>query len=289
MNPPVLYWSLSIIPVQSWIGEARRSRDLRVGSTVLSWLAGRALNRLRAHGADILLPRLEPSLLEPMDGSFAAALGRRSVAIPNRASGHLPASALPHEIFKGLEEGLREDWSALVDEVSDSARRSARELWSTVGEFVEAASCPLGLVWCAEQDGSRDTSLWHGLERADRMLAAVKRTRPVSVHHGGPVRKCGQCGRREALGGGKGHDPRRWRRTQEAVAQLEEVRRAARSAARPQTIREGSAGGPGAGREGGGSAAGRATPQSAGHQADQHGSGVRGPDGPGGGMGGDRR
>ena len=56
MSDPTLFWSLSLIPVQQWISEARRSRDLLVGSGLLAWTAARVLRRLKAAGAEIVLP-----------------------------------------------------------------------------------------------------------------------------------------------------------------------------------------------------------------------------------------
>ncbi len=59
----------------------------------------------------------------------------------------------------------------------------------------------------------------------EAVYAAAKRSRPVPPHAGAAVRKCGQCGKREAMGG---DDPVAWRQFQERLAALPEVRRGLR-------------------------------------------------------------
>jgi len=39
-------FSLGLVPVQAWVEEARRSRDLRAGSVILWWTMARVLHTL---------------------------------------------------------------------------------------------------------------------------------------------------------------------------------------------------------------------------------------------------
>jgi urease accessory protein UreF len=53
-----LVFSLGLIPVQEWIAQARRSRDLRAGSVFLWYAMARVLARLEQDlAAEIWLPR----------------------------------------------------------------------------------------------------------------------------------------------------------------------------------------------------------------------------------------
>jgi hypothetical protein len=49
-------FSLGLVPVQEWIAEARRSRDLKAGSAFLAYVMWCLLARLEKEGATILLP-----------------------------------------------------------------------------------------------------------------------------------------------------------------------------------------------------------------------------------------
>jgi hypothetical protein len=46
-------FSLGLIPVQEWIGQARRSRDLRAGSVLLCHLMAGLLSRISKAGAEV--------------------------------------------------------------------------------------------------------------------------------------------------------------------------------------------------------------------------------------------
>jgi hypothetical protein len=132
-----LFWSFGLTPVQSWIAEARRSRDLLAGSRILAWLMGDLLGRLDEAGAEILLPRVQPELLAPLRGSLADAVAGGGATVSNRASGWLPISPGGGEtVFAQLEDRLSERWGELVGEVRRSAARSAPGLWRTVADAV---------------------------------------------------------------------------------------------------------------------------------------------------------
>jgi len=87
-----VYWSLGVTPAQSWIAEARRSRDLLAGSHLLSLLVGHLLVALPA-GTRFLLPKLERDDLSRLDVGLAEALSAGVARVPNDASGWLPGDA----------------------------------------------------------------------------------------------------------------------------------------------------------------------------------------------------
>jgi hypothetical protein len=83
-------FSLGLVPVQEWIAEARRSRDLKAGSAFLAFVMWRLLAELEKECATILLP-WPPSkgFQAEAPESFAEALDW--YGIPNRASGLIGA------------------------------------------------------------------------------------------------------------------------------------------------------------------------------------------------------
>lgn len=71
-------------PVQAFIAESRRTRDLWTGSYLLSYLAGRALAAAARHG-DVVLPAVEPATLRlyEADARDRSALSAHA-SLPNR-------------------------------------------------------------------------------------------------------------------------------------------------------------------------------------------------------------
>lgn len=70
-------FSLGLIPVQEWIAEARRSRDLRAGSVFLCHVMARLLTDLQARSDScaLLFPVVSPEDLRKLAEPFPAPLG----------------------------------------------------------------------------------------------------------------------------------------------------------------------------------------------------------------------
>ena len=96
-----LVFSLGLIPVQEWIAQARRSRDLRAGSVFL-WqvLAGVLAHLEEDFAAEIWLPRLPcgKTFRDLASLPFSQALAE-PYGIPNRASGVCQAPESPAQAF----------------------------------------------------------------------------------------------------------------------------------------------------------------------------------------------
>jgi hypothetical protein len=216
------------MPVQEWIEEARRSRDLRVGSVLLGFLMAKVLRALQgAVQAEIVLPSLPdgpsddfPQLADAP--SFADALKADVYGIPNRASGYCLANgddevasafgALEAEVLRRWEE-LRDTYLANLDTQSRSPE--FRRFWRSLQPYLEAylketaggVDCPFSLVWVAERLSEARANpvpleiLQSDLARIDEKFRLIKHSRPVRPWVlGAPVGKCNQCGKREAIG-----------------------------------------------------------------------------------------
>jgi len=91
-------FSLGLIPVQDWIAQARRSRDLRAGSVFLWHAMAKLLARLEGERSglgtvEIWTPEPPPRGFDGLARlSFKEALGE-PYGIPNRASGWCSAES----------------------------------------------------------------------------------------------------------------------------------------------------------------------------------------------------
>jgi CRISPR-associated protein Cmr2 len=75
---------ISIGPVQGFIAQARRTRDLWFGSHLLSELARAAARETVAHNGELVFPALtDPEELEPCDGMLRPS-GKRPVSVANK-------------------------------------------------------------------------------------------------------------------------------------------------------------------------------------------------------------
>jgi len=224
-NPRTLYWSVGLTPIQEWIGEARRSRDLLAGSRILSWLMRGLLCELQQrNGVEIITPAFakhgKPSTIhQELEESYS---------LPSHASGTIrvaldtasPPPTAP-EPFGRLQGFVDERWRELVREALEGGfQDSSSALKSNIERFLAAAPNPFSVLWVVSDPKGADPGE-APLEWIDRLYQAVKRTRPVQFNDGAPVRKCGQCGRREAIGGTDWQD---WLDARKKYDALEEVR-----------------------------------------------------------------
>lgn len=197
-----------------------------MGSRLLAWAMDRLLAYLKSGGATVRLPQVEERDLATLSGTFFDALKSGSTAISNHANGFL---TLPlekaHPIFDELEPCPAGLWEELQRDLATATGRTAKELWELAAPAVGRPRCPLQVVWALKAVPSEGGAA-RGLDEVEVLYAAVKRSRPAGEHlDGGPVRKCGQCGRREAMGG---PDPAKRRQFQADLAKLPEVKQGLR-------------------------------------------------------------
>lgn len=106
-------------PVQSFVGQARRTRDLWAGSFLLSWLSGQAMKAVAEHGggldpARILFPAVEnDALFVALTDSAEAAGWPRIGSLPNRFKARVPADFDPGV----CRTAVQASWRALAEAV----------------------------------------------------------------------------------------------------------------------------------------------------------------------------
>lgn len=96
--------SFSIGPVQEFIIAARTLRDLAVGSRLLSYLAGRAIEAVRSRGGEFIFPAIEP--------------GNLPESLPNTFIAKLPVSAAP-AATEACRRAVLDAWNAISHSVHD--------------------------------------------------------------------------------------------------------------------------------------------------------------------------
>lgn len=81
------YFHMTVGPVQSFVAQARRSKDLWSGSFLLSWLSAVAIATVRAQGTDnkIMFPIPDEDFMRAVTGELAQ--GPKQGGIPNRFKG----------------------------------------------------------------------------------------------------------------------------------------------------------------------------------------------------------
>jgi Cas10/Cmr2, second palm domain/CRISPR-associated protein Cmr2, N-terminal len=216
-------FSLGLIPVQEWIAQARRSRDLRAGSVFLWHVMARVLARLEREltGVEIWTPH-------PPKGGFsfladlpwAKALAEGRYGIPNRASGmcRAPESAVVVRTFQAFQRDVVEAaWEDLHELALTRLKKekAAAEFWSALephwSVYRKTASagedCPLTLIWAAQEAPYPPEHRDDNLKSVYALFADVKRSRPLRAWKlGAPIGKCNQCGQHEAIGPTQGFE-----------------------------------------------------------------------------------
>jgi len=165
---------VSLGPVQDFIAQARRSRDLWFGSHLLSELSRAAAAALAADGACLIFPALDNNdpELEPCDKPTR--LGDEPpVSIANKILASLPAGLDPKVSARKVRERVRNEWRAIAQRVrvarANAVLEPGREaVWAEqVEDILEFYA-----VWVPLDDSYRDAR-----KAAEAALAGRKNLR----------------------------------------------------------------------------------------------------------------
>ena len=136
---------VSIGPVQGFVAQARRTRDLWAGSFLLSWLTGQLMATVLRQEGRVLFPGVGTER-EPEDAMLAAILGR-----PLSRERQPSIGTLPNRFKASVAETF--DPEAMADE----ARRKWRELAESVWRGFVASAAGRGrgtrTIWERQIDG----------------------------------------------------------------------------------------------------------------------------------------
>ena len=128
-------------PVQAFVSQARRTRDLWAGSYLLAWLSGQAINAVinSANGkAEILVPNIENNLLieaiqnpqrffkqkKDCEKELVGALG----TLPNRFTATIPDTIDPAEYARAIQNSWTQLGKAVLLKI-DPGKRINQDFW----------------------------------------------------------------------------------------------------------------------------------------------------------------
>lgn len=214
---------LTFGPVQEFLAQARRTRDLWAGSYLLSFLAGHALKAAVTAGGTVVLPSLDGNPLSAAikSGGVPVPPGDRVGSIPHVAEITVPEGRA-EEVARAAVNGWNERWQRIAVTVREHAvrvcptwTRETEEIWRRQVDHLWTASWVLdGHAFLARRktlraftlpDEPGETCTCCGLREplhaGNPSRGAVRafwehvarRTGPVEVRPGGEERLCAVC------------------------------------------------------------------------------------------------
>lgn len=179
----ILHFTLG--PVQGFVGQARRTRDLWAGSYLLSYLAGCAMRTVKGGSGQIVFPAVDndPLFLALTTGPkpTSAADPAASVgSLLNRFKAEVPESFEP----KKCVEAVQKKWQDIAQAVLEEARRLGINLSSA--------------IWQSQIDNLWDCAWAIGDDDAVLDIRKNLRTHLPPPEKG---EKCTVCGERQELSG----------------------------------------------------------------------------------------
>jgi len=167
-------------PVQEFVAQARRTRDLWAGSLLLSHLANKAIDKAEEEGARIITPY-----------RASARHGLTELHADERPSA-------PNHFWAEVDDGnAARVAGAAVDAWNEEWRRICDRVWQFLASFGQAAADPtVREIFCRQVK-----QLWyaHWAVGDDSELTGRKEMRAMPPADAEPGEKCTMCGVREAL------------------------------------------------------------------------------------------
>jgi CRISPR-associated protein Cmr2 len=134
----ILHFSFG--PVQGFVSQARRTRDLWAGSYLLSYLAGQAVQAVIDKGGSIVMPEVgQDPIRRAIDGKITPDYNRsrRAAEYLAATTGSLPnrfKATVPAQLDGGVcETAVKEAWEKIAEAVRDkydSTKQIADALWN---------------------------------------------------------------------------------------------------------------------------------------------------------------
>ena len=96
------YFHFTIGPVQSFVAQARRTKDFWAGSFLLSFLSGVAMAATEEAGGKVLFPKPDENYLRALRGKNAK--GPRQGNVPNRFKAEVPEDFDPSRVVATVRQ-----------------------------------------------------------------------------------------------------------------------------------------------------------------------------------------
>jgi CRISPR-associated protein Cmr2 len=121
------YFHFTLGPVQSFVSQARRTRDFWAGSFLLSWLSAVAIRAVRAQNGVVLFPLPDTSFMEALESGDE---GPKQGGVPNRFKAEVGEDFDAQQVVDSLQTA----WRAVAEAVwqrdfKDTERPETRLIW----------------------------------------------------------------------------------------------------------------------------------------------------------------
>lgn len=183
MTQKTLHFSFS--PVQPFVSQARRTRDLWVGSFLLSWLSGHAMLALGKENIEMPDVSKDPLIaaIEAQSNGERIVNGPEIGSLPNRFVARLPKEKSGGD----CAAALKREWIRIADEVLKHINRDTKRIESSEGSIWHRQVNNLWeCVWVLGEEGYR-------LEQRKNLRTHLTPSEPGE--------KCSVCGERQELSG----------------------------------------------------------------------------------------
>lgn len=162
MNNHTHYFHFTLGPVQSFVSQARRTRDFWAGSFILSWLSAVAIQATRHQGGKVAFPQPDEDYMAWLIGNGKENKPTQG-SIPNRFKGLVatvdPMTFNPDAVVKSVQEAwkaLAETvWEADLDDIKtkDDKNNIQRNIWDRqIGNFWD-------MSWVITEDENDSSAL----------------------------------------------------------------------------------------------------------------------------------
>ncbi len=121
------YFHFTLGPVQSFVGQARRTRDFWAGSFLLSWLSGVAMNLVQAQNGTIIFPEADPNFLDAIAGKPCTPPVQGS--IPNRFKAKVDENFSPQYVTAGVQQAWKDLAKEIYQEIAPRKNSNTEEIW----------------------------------------------------------------------------------------------------------------------------------------------------------------
>jgi CRISPR-associated protein Cmr2 len=171
----------TLSPVQSFISQARKTKDLFAGSLLISKLLNRAVEIVKENRGDIIYP-------------FVSDENPNSQSLPNRFVALVEGK--DNDKIQTLGESVEKGVKVLFKEISVETAEKNKSLINNANDYFKQIDTFLEIYWTALEIDNSDYGKVYN--EAEKQLASIKNYRPFDqlIEEG---KKCSLCGQRNSV------------------------------------------------------------------------------------------
>lgn len=188
---------VSIGPVQEFIAEARKTRDLWVGSYLLSMVTYKAMEPFINNGCEIIYPDYENSpVYKNLRNKSALTEELQTATLPNHFL------VIVRDGFEKLVEHSKDNYQNYWKGIAENLKTEIQsEFKDDLANWDEQIKDHWQYMWVAIPFDETDSKNYHSYAKEiQKLLEDRKLTRTFTQWKGSSAVKCSQCARRETMG-----------------------------------------------------------------------------------------